>query len=131
MITATARLLGTITATAVIFSTQTGSCAAATVEVNGNLFDTVASGGTLDVPVEYANGTPVGTIVAGVVEIPNPIVCADATVENTDLSYLTTVASGGTLVLPDTTYNFYVNNILKDTQTIPSLKNETFEIYFV
>jgi len=60
-----------------------------------------------------------------------PSGCLDATVENSDSTYLTTVASGGTLVLPDTTYNFYVNNVLKDTQTIPSLKNETFEIYFV
>jgi hypothetical protein len=56
-----------------------GPCADATVTVNGNLFDTVASGGTLEVPVEYENGTPVGTIAGGVVEIPNPIVCADAT----------------------------------------------------
>jgi hypothetical protein len=44
-----------------------------TVNVNGNLFDTVASGGTLNVPVEYENGTPVGTIVSGVVEVPNPV----------------------------------------------------------
>lgn len=57
--------------------------------------------------------------------------CAAATVENSDASYSATVASGGTLILPDTTYNFYVNNVLKDTETIPSLKNETFEIYFV
>lgn len=57
--------------------------------------------------------------------------CVDATVENSDASYSATVASGGTLILPDTTYNFYVNSVLKDTQTIPSLKNETFEIYFV
>jgi hypothetical protein len=49
-------------------------CADATVNVNGNLFDTVVSGGTLDVPVEYENGTPVGTIVSGVVQVPNPIV---------------------------------------------------------
>lgn len=51
----------------------------ATVNVNGNLFDTVASGGTLEVPVEYENGTPVGTITGGIVEIPNPVTCADAT----------------------------------------------------
>ena len=54
-------------------------CDDANVTVNGSAFDTVASGGTLDVPVQYENGTPVGTIVLGVVEIPNPIVCADAT----------------------------------------------------
>jgi len=48
------------------------SCADGTVNVNGELFDTVASGGTLNVPVQYENGTPVGTITEGVVEIPNP-----------------------------------------------------------
>lgn len=54
-------------------------CDDANVTVNGSAFNTVASGGTLDVPVQYENGTPVGTITGGVVEIPNPIVCADAT----------------------------------------------------
>ena len=50
---------------------RTTNCVDATVNVNGNLLDTVPSGGVLDVPVEYENGTPVGTIVGGVVEIPN------------------------------------------------------------
>jgi hypothetical protein len=54
-------------------------CAAGTVNVNGNLFNTVASGGTINVPVRYENGTPVGTIDGGVVEIPNPASCQDAT----------------------------------------------------
>lgn len=81
MITATAILQGTITATAVIYSTQTGSCAAATVE-------------------------------------------------NSDQSYQQTVASGGTLVLPDTTYNFYLNGVLKTTETVPALVDQDFEISF-
>jgi hypothetical protein len=50
-----------------------GVCADATVTVNGDAFDTVESGEIIDVPVEYENGTPVGSIVSGVVEIPNPI----------------------------------------------------------
>ena len=53
--------------------------------------------------------------------------CADATVENSDLSYSATVASGGTLVVPDTTYNFIVNGVTTSA-TIPSLKDETFNI---
>jgi len=44
-----------------------------TITVNGNAFGNALSGGALDVPVEYENGTPVGTIVGGVVEIPDPI----------------------------------------------------------
>ena len=71
MITATAILRGTITATAVIFATQVGSCAAATVNVNSNLFDTVASGGTLNVPVKNTAGTIVGSIVGGEVIAPD------------------------------------------------------------
>jgi hypothetical protein len=54
-------------------------CADGTVNVNGVLFDTVASGGTLNVPVEYENGTPVGTPDDGIIKIPNPASCADAT----------------------------------------------------
>ena len=49
-------------------------CADADVTVNSSAFNSVASGGTLDVPVKYVNGTPIGTIVGGIVEIPNPIV---------------------------------------------------------
>jgi hypothetical protein len=52
-------------------------CADASVTVNSSAFDTVAAGGTLDVPVEYENGTPVGTITAGVVVIPNPVTASD------------------------------------------------------
>lgn len=106
-------------------------CDEATVNVNGALFNTVASGGTLNVPVEYENGTPVGSISGGVVEIPNPIVCADATAVlknslNTTLS-TTNIASGAsadinapdaTAVLKDT-----AGNIL-DTEAIPSNVSE-------
>jgi hypothetical protein len=53
--------------------------------------------------------------------------CADATVENSDGTYTETVASNGTLILPDTTYNFIVNGVTT-TVTIPSIKDETFNI---
>jgi hypothetical protein len=58
--------------------------------------------------VEYVNGTPIesGTIPSGgsaTIQVPDPSVCDDATVENSDLSYTATVASGDTLVLPDIT----------------------------
>jgi hypothetical protein len=64
--------------------------------------------------VEYENGTPIesGSILAegsAVIQVPNPIVCEDATVENSDASYTDTVASGGSLVLPDSTVN--VNSV--------------------
>ena len=71
------------------------ACSDATVTVNDEAFNTVASGGTLDVPVQYANGTPTGTNIGGIITIDNPIVCADATV-NLNGVFNQTVASGGT-----------------------------------
>jgi hypothetical protein len=47
-------------------------CDDAAVTVNSEAFGSVASGGTIDVPVQYANGTDVGTLVGGVWTIPNP-----------------------------------------------------------
>ena len=55
-------------------------------------------------------------------------VCYAAIVENTDASYQTTVASGATLVLPDTTMNIYYDNVLTDTITFPTLSNQTINI---
>ena len=43
------------------------------VAVNGDAYGVVKSNSGIDVLVRYENGTPVGTIVSGVVEIPNPI----------------------------------------------------------
>jgi hypothetical protein len=97
------------------YTCSSGVCADATVNVNGNLFDTVASGGTLEVPVEYENGTPVGTIAGGVVEIPNPVTCADATavLKDTALNTISTtnIASGASadITAPDATA------VIKDT----------------
>lgn len=54
--------------------------------------------------------------------------CDDATVENSDSSYSNTVASGGTLILPDETYNIYVDGVLESSITSPALKNETINI---
>ena len=73
---------------------------------NGNLLATVPSGGT------YTDST----------------VGADATVRNTDSTYSVTVASGGTLVLADTIFNFYVNGVLDQTATVASMVNQTFNI---
>jgi hypothetical protein len=47
-----------------------GSCADATVEINGVEFDTVASGATIDIPV-LQDGVAVGSIVDGEVIIPS------------------------------------------------------------
>lgn len=75
---------------------------------NGNLLATVPSGGT------YVDST----------------VGADATVENSDVSYSQTVASGATLVLTDTTYEFKINNVLQTSVTVPSQVDYTFNVSF-
>ena len=55
---------------------------------------------------------------------PNPpIVCEDGSVENSDGSYTATVPSGGLLILPDTTYNVYLDEVLVATETAVTLAN--------
>ena len=49
-------------------------CADATINVNSNLFDTAASGDTLNVPVVNSGSNPIGTIVANEVVIGNSVV---------------------------------------------------------
>lgn len=59
-----------------------------------------------------------------------PSGCAPAVVQNSDLSYLVNVASGGTLILPDTEINFTVGLDTSST-TVPSLKTETINIVWL
>lgn len=54
-------------------------------------------------------------------------VCYAAIVENSDASYQSTVASGGTLVLPDTTIDFVVDGVTTST-TFPTLSNQIINI---
>lgn len=90
------------------------ACLPVAVSVNSVSFGEVASGGAFDLNVlfdgtavgekvgddlivsaEYENGTPVGVNVDGIIQIPNPITCADATV-NLNGVFNQTVESGGT-----------------------------------
>ena len=48
---------------------------------------------------------------------PVEVECEPGTVENSDGSYTATVPSGGLLILPDTTYNVYLNGLLVGTET--------------
>jgi hypothetical protein len=60
------------------------------VTVNSDAFGNVKSNGSLNVPVEYVNGTPVGSIVSGVVQIPNPIVPSGIAYQRPSLTGQTT-----------------------------------------
>ena len=60
---------------------------------------------------------------------PTPVTCPDATVRNSDSSYIETIESGGTLILPNTTYNVYLDSVLVNTVTAVTLAN--FDINIV
>lgn len=65
MITATANLTGTITATAQLLSTQVGSCPNNAATVNSTAYATAPSGTTINVDVENTAGADVGSLVSG------------------------------------------------------------------
>ena len=67
--------------------------------INSVSFAELSSGASLDIPIQYENGTPIGTNVDGVITIPNPITCVDATV-TVNGGEFDTVESGGTLDVP-------------------------------
>jgi hypothetical protein len=58
---------------------------------------------------------------------PVPPACPSAFVQNSDGSYSEFVPSGGTLILPDTTYNFIVNGVTTSL-TLPTLKDEIINV---
>lgn len=78
--------------------------------------------------IDGLSTSEIDCICDNVTELCPNITCDPATVRNTDSTYLTTVASGGTLVLADTIFNFYVNGVLDQTATVASMVNQTFNI---
>lgn len=54
--------------------------------------------------------------------------CLDATVKNSDNTYNQSIASGATYTLADTIYNVYVNGVLDQTTTQPSMIDLTINI---
>jgi hypothetical protein len=88
------------------------------VKINDTNFANVVCGSEVDITVRNISGTEVGSNVDGVWVVPNG---GDATVENSNASYTDTVASGGTLVLPDIT----VTDSDGSTSTVPSVTNVT------
>jgi hypothetical protein len=76
----------------------------------------VATYGPCEIPMEPITPEP-------------PVECQDGSVENSNGSYTATVPSGGLLILPDTTYNVYLDSILVATETAVTLAN--FDINIV
>jgi hypothetical protein len=120
---------GTTVATGLVPSGGSANITApdGTVQINGDQVATVASGGMVNVAVENESGTPIGAFDGdtGVWVVPN---CQDATVENSNATYTDTVPSGGTLVLPDTDYDIYVNGLFNTTVSLPTLDTNTINI---
>jgi hypothetical protein len=54
--------------------------------------------------------------------------CQPATVTNSDQSYTATVASGGVLTLPDTTFNVQIDGTQVATSTYATLSNQTLNL---
>jgi hypothetical protein len=95
--------------------------------VNGNIEGDVNNAYPVD--IQLTDGTnPVTpddvTVVGNTVTIEAP----DATVENSNATYTDTVPSGGTLVLPDTDYDIYVNGLFNTTVSLPTLDTNTINI---
>jgi hypothetical protein len=65
------------------------------IELNGVSVGSVLSGGTKDIPVEYENGNPVGSLVGNVWTIPDVPVCEDAELEINGTP-VASIASGAT-----------------------------------
>ena len=55
-------------------------------------------------------------------------ICENVTVHNTSFSYFQSIIAGGDLTLPDTTFNLYIDGVLVDSQTAPTLENTTIDI---
>ena len=54
--------------------------------------------------------------------------CQPVNVTNSDQSYSETIASGGLLVLPDTTINVNVDGVLQNSVEVPTLSNQIINI---
>lgn len=101
------------------------TCTPSVVLINGEYFISIPSGATQDVLLvneEDDEITPIGFD-------GNKIILGggNITIENSDATY-SEVATTSPFILPDTTYNFIVNGGTPIVETIPSLKDETFNI---
>ena len=109
--------------------------------LHGNLWDAqfvVETDPTLEPFTERFENLLAGWTMTFDVVVPNDMTicdtdsyapfCAPAYVVNTDASYTATVQSGNTLTLPDTTFNVQIDGTLVDTETYPTLSNQTINI---
>jgi len=109
---------------ATLLSNAYGDCQVADVSNSDSTYSTtVASGGTLNLPditLTEVDGSEV-TYPSVKDLVCDADLCADGSVSNSDDSYTNTVASGGSLELPD----IEVTEVDGSTTTVPSVQNVT------
>lgn len=93
-------------------------CSVGLIEINGVLRTNVASGGTRNILVEDTDGNAVGTWVG-----PDTVEIGDSQVENSDATYSLSIHAQSTGILEDETFNIYVNGVLNQTFTEPSMQD--------
>lgn len=138
MITATARLLGTITATAVIFSTQTGSCAAATAVIKDSAglvlqTESIPSGASEDITisdstvnVNKSNGALISAVAVKAentasYNVSDSVAVLKDTAGSTLLTENIRATESENIIAPDGTY--VVQNSLGQTQSSGSIRS--------
>jgi hypothetical protein len=97
------------------------------VQAGGSFYYT--TGACLDgvVTIEDENNTVLHVVnVASGGSVTEEI--ADSNVANSDFTYNASIFAEGNLILPDETYNVYVDGVLESSTTSPTLKNETINI---
>jgi len=116
------------------------TCSDATININGTAFTTVASGGLLNIGVEYqtSEANPIHSIVGDNIIIvdPAPIVCEDATYNL--LNSLSqnkgtgTIPSGATesINLSDSVVDVYLDAVLVGSASVPYGNNEIINVTF-
>jgi len=85
----------------------------------------VCDDGTVNIKDSAGNTLYVKTVASGGVE--NQTI-TDSTVDSSASGYSVSVLAEGALVLPDTTYEVYVDGVLESTATLESLVNQTINI---
>jgi len=76
---------------------------------------------------QYEDKSPIGTVnyLSG---SNQNLLLPDNTVENSDQSYQDSAPYGSKIILPDTTYDVYVNGVFNQSVNLVTLKNETLNI---
>jgi hypothetical protein len=105
-------------------------CLPATLLLNGGVFTSVASGATTDIELVDEDGATVNpiSVVGTVITLPESGGGGDVIIENSDASFTDTATCGSTFIIPDEDYEVYVDSVLVDSGSFPTLGNAVINI---